>query len=261
MGSTPFISGRNCWEIRVDKSQTAYLFIGVATKHADTATFLGGDDFGWGYIGDRALYHKRSKVKVFGERFGQGDVIGVCLDLDKGTLSFSRNGEEMGVAFDGLTGELFPAVAFYNQGQRVSLVRGGFHCPEAGLVVEGSPGSCDLDNVRSFFKLMGLMKTMENSNVWRKDENAKMLATVFNTFCVWSTGTGLRHMTLCGFELMFDRSEDALEKYGVKGDEIISCGRGNARVVGVSNGMLWIHVDGENGAWFARDSEIIEQKG
>ena len=261
MGSTPFISGRNCWEIRVDKSQTAYLFIGVATKHADTATFLGGDDFGWGYIGDRALYHKRSKVKVFGERFGQGDVIGVCLDLDKGTLSFSRNGEEMGVAFDGLTGELFPAVAFYNQGQRVSLVRGGFHCPEAGLVVEGSPGSCDLDNVRSFFKLMGLIKTMENSNVWRKDENAKMLATVFNTFCVWSTGTGLRHMTLCGFELMFDRSEDALEKYGVKGDEIISCGRGNARVVGVSNGMLWIHVDGENGAWFVRDSEIIEQKG
>ena len=104
------------------------------------STFLGGDDYGWGYIGDRALYHKRSKVKVYGERFGQGDVIGVKLDLDKGTLSFSRNNEDLGVAFTGLTGELYPAVAFYNQGQRVSLVRSGFNCPEAGLVIKGGPG-------------------------------------------------------------------------------------------------------------------------
>ena len=106
MASTPFISGVNYWEIRIDKSQTAYLFIGVAAKQADTSTFLGGDDFGWGYIGDRALYHKRAKVKVYGERFGQGDIIGVCLDLDNGTLSFSRNGERMGNAFTGLAGEL-----------------------------------------------------------------------------------------------------------------------------------------------------------
>lgn len=52
--------------------------------------YIGGDGEGYGYIGDRALYHKRTKVKVYGERFGEGDVIGVTLDLDLGTLSFSK---------------------------------------------------------------------------------------------------------------------------------------------------------------------------
>jgi hypothetical protein len=29
----------------------------------------------------------------------EGDVIGVTLDMDEGTLSFSKNGEDLGVAF------------------------------------------------------------------------------------------------------------------------------------------------------------------
>jgi len=128
LGTTSFLCGKSYWEIQIDKSNTSYLFIGVATKQADLGTFLGGDDFGWGYIGDRALYHKRAKVKTYGERFGEGDVIGVTLDMDRGTLSFKKNGMEMGTAFDGLAGELYPAVAFYNQGQRVSLIRASFCC-------------------------------------------------------------------------------------------------------------------------------------
>ena len=131
MTSNPIYNLRSL-QIRIDSSQTSYLFIGLATKQADTSSFLGGDEFGWGYIGDRALYHKRAKQKVYGEKFSQGDEIGVTLDMDKGTLSFSRNDEDLGVAFKGLAGELYPAVAFYNQSQRVSLVRTSFDCPKVG---------------------------------------------------------------------------------------------------------------------------------
>ncbi|CAN0546003.1 unnamed protein product, partial [Ectocarpus sp. 12 AP-2014] len=122
LGTTSFSTGSNYWELHLDKSATSYLFIGVATRDADLATFLGGDDHGWGFIGDRALYHKRTKVKAYGERFSQGDTIGINLNMDRGTLSFSKNGQDLGVAFDGLVGSLYPAVAFYNQGQRLSLV-------------------------------------------------------------------------------------------------------------------------------------------
>lgn len=118
LGNQGFMEGRNYWEIRIDRSPTAYLFVGVALRQANLSTFLGGDQHGWGYIGDRALYHKRSKLKLYGDRFGQGDVIGVTLDMDEGTLSFSRNGIGLGVAIQHLSGVIYPAVAFYNRGQR-----------------------------------------------------------------------------------------------------------------------------------------------
>ena len=80
LGSTGFVSGSNRWAVRIDHSATAYIFIGVATKDADLCNFLGSDQHGWGFIGDRALYHQRSKVSLYGERrFAQGDTIGVTL--------------------------------------------------------------------------------------------------------------------------------------------------------------------------------------
>ena len=88
------------WEIRINQSSTAYVFIGVATSQADLHTFLGGCGSGWGFIGEQALYHNREKVKIYGESFSSGDVIGVTLDLNAGTLSFTKNKKNLGVAFD-----------------------------------------------------------------------------------------------------------------------------------------------------------------
>lgn len=117
LGTQPFTSGLTSWEIRITQSSTAYIFVGVAASQADLHTFLGGCQHGWGFIGEQALYHNREKVKVYGEPFGAGDVVGVVLDLNVGVVSFTRNGRSLGVAFDGIYGELYPAVAFYNVGQ------------------------------------------------------------------------------------------------------------------------------------------------
>jgi len=110
---------------------TAYIFVGVASSSADLSTFLGGCPCGWGFIGEQAIYHNREKVKIYGEAFNAGDVVGVVLDLNNGTLSFSRNGKMLGIAFDKIYGEVFPAVAFYNVGQELELLPDGFHttCP------------------------------------------------------------------------------------------------------------------------------------
>lgn len=99
-GNKSFCSGVTSWEIRINQSSTAYVFIGVATSAADLHTFLGGCANGWGFIGEQALYHNREKVKIYGETFSSGDVIGVTLDLYAGTLSFSKNKKNLGVAFD-----------------------------------------------------------------------------------------------------------------------------------------------------------------
>jgi len=118
-----FSSGVNRWSIRIDRTPTAYLFIGVARISANPQVFLGGDEHGWGFLGDRALYHDRNKSRTYGRRFGVHDVVGCELNCDEGTLSFSLNGSPLGIAFRNLTGVLYPAVSFYNHGQKITLVQ------------------------------------------------------------------------------------------------------------------------------------------
>ena len=137
LGNRPYVSGHIYWEIKVLQSSTAYLFVGVARSEVDLYTFLGGCPNGWGFIGEQALYHNRENVKGYGETFSPGDIIGISLDFYVGTLSFSKNGKNLGLAFDKIFGELYPAVAFYNVGQELEIVTQGFK------------SSCNQDNYQS----------------------------------------------------------------------------------------------------------------
>mmetsp|Transcript_30833 Transcript_30833/g.69223 ORF Transcript_30833/g.69223 Transcript_30833/m.69223 type:complete len:1182 (-) Transcript_30833:197-3742(-) len=261
LGDQPFSCGRNSWEIRIESSATAYLFVGAATREADLNTFLGGDDFGWGYIGDRALYHKRTKLKVYGERFGEGDVMGVCLDLTRGTLSFSKNGLDLGVAFEGLgviNTALYPAIAFYNQGQQVSLVTSSFKCPGAGAFIADSPVSVGTSEARVLAHVLGCIKS-------RARLPSHLLEAAFEEYVAWGKRRALRYPTREGFELLFDTSPEALKSvmWQSEGEACLSWSRmvtprGLGTVIGVANGQLWVHVDGEAGAWLFSDGDIKE---
>jgi hypothetical protein len=251
LATTGFVCGSNYWEVHIDKSPTSYIFIGAARRSVDLGTFLGGDENGWGYIGDRALYHKRTKVKAFGERFGEGDTIGVTLDMDRGTLSFSKNGADLGVAFEGLAGELFPAVAFYNQGQRVSLVRSAFSCPGAGICIAGSPSSVGVNEVLELVELMGCMLA-------RQPVPTALVREAHRDYLAWQAGTSFRCTTLCGYHLQLDTSEASCKAFGFRSGDRVRTPRGNATMMGVADGKPWFHVDGEAGAWFFSMQAIRE---
>lgn len=251
LGTTPFCTGINYWELHLDKSATSYLFIGVATRDADLTTFLGGDDNGWGFIGDRALYHKRTKVKAYGERFSQGDTIGVTLNMDRGTLSFSKNGQDLGVAFEGLVGSLYPAVAFYNQGQRLSLIQSAFRCPGAGVTILASPLNTMPEDVLALYDVMEAM-------VSRKNLPHGWMEVVLAGHLAWVAGKTVRYVTSLGFELQFDVSDFACRRFGLRAQGRVRTPRGNATVVGLCEGVMWFHVDGERGAWFFTAAEVWE---
>ena len=136
LGSRSFSTGKVGWEIRITHTSTAYLFVGVATSEADLNTYLGGCSHGWGFIGEQALYHSRENVKGYGEAFSTGDFIGISLDFHRG--------KSLGVAFDKICGELYPAVAFYNTGQELEIIPEGFRasCPQEAT--ECSPSRLNL---------------------------------------------------------------------------------------------------------------------
>jgi len=239
LGTTPLISGCNSWELEIVNSSSLYIFVGVATRETDLATFLGGDEYSWGYIGDRALYHKRTKVKLYGERFGHGDIVGVTLNMDRGSLSFSKNGVGLGVAFDGLQGELYPAVAFYNKGQHVALVENSLQCPSAGDVLAGSPSTFNFDQALEVFELMSAMLGIEPMTV-------RNIKRAHGHCQSWLLGTSHRVKSGCGFDVLVKR-DVACAPLSI--GQYVRTPRGNACVLGSTSGLIWFD-SGENGAWF-----------
>jgi len=66
-----------------------------------TSLFLGDTAEGWGWGGTGKKSHN-NEFKDYGGMFRAGDVIGCVVDMDQKTISFLKNGEFMGVAFDNI---------------------------------------------------------------------------------------------------------------------------------------------------------------
>merc|ERR1719401_16901 len=64
-----------------------------------SSLFLGdtADSWGWGGTGKKS---HNNNFADYGGSFGQGDVIGCIIDIDQGSISYTKNGQFMGVAFD-----------------------------------------------------------------------------------------------------------------------------------------------------------------
>jgi hypothetical protein len=92
------------------------LSIGLARPDIDvTTTNAYARKKFWGLHGNNGgLYHAFTAKKWTGqEPFGTGDVVGLLLDCDAGTLAVKKNGKFLGVAATGLTGELCWAASMY----------------------------------------------------------------------------------------------------------------------------------------------------
>ncbi|OQR88413.1 HECT E3 ubiquitin ligase, partial [Thraustotheca clavata] len=120
-------TGLHEWAVRLDRCEKGHVFLGVSTREASVATYVGGDRHGWGLIGTRALWHNRSKVRGdYGDGFSTGSVVRIRLNTDTGALSFGLldDDSDWGVAFDGLTqhGTLYPAIGLYQRDDQVTIV-------------------------------------------------------------------------------------------------------------------------------------------
>ncbi|XP_034949654.1 ATP-dependent RNA helicase Ddx1 [Chelonus insularis] len=110
--------------------------VGWSTSQASLD--LGTDKFGFGFGGTG----KKSNCKQFdnyGESFGMHDVIGCLLDLDKGEIRFTKNGVDLGKAFD-LNAQqksqtFYPAVVLKNAEMSFNFGAQTFkHPPPSGFI-------------------------------------------------------------------------------------------------------------------------------
>lgn len=105
-------SGKWYWEITINAG-IGYAMEGVANSSASLDNYIGADANGWSYdpsTSGSGKYHD-GYAGAYGADGVNGDVIGVALDMDAGTMTFYKNGVSLGQAFTGITGSVYPAIS------------------------------------------------------------------------------------------------------------------------------------------------------
>jgi hypothetical protein len=120
-----YTTGRWYWEWLIVNNSSGNIGLGVCTAKAGMTAPLGQDDEGWAYCSTSEMMHAGDGPKGFGasESFGNGDVIGIELDLYEGRVSFIKNDQDLGLFFTGLRDH--PALRVTEGGAPVDITRLG----------------------------------------------------------------------------------------------------------------------------------------
>ena len=102
-------SGRWYWEIYID-TVSSYQMHGIrpqirndADTNHDNDYYPGTREDEWGYNTDGRLHNDASATSSWGDTYTAGDIIGVALDMDAGTLNFYKNGSATGSQITGVS--------------------------------------------------------------------------------------------------------------------------------------------------------------
>lgn len=101
-GEVSFNEGIHYWEIVADARTEHELKIGVSkSKECDQRTAFCDYDFGWAFFGVGQLRHNsNAQGSSYGRVFKRQGVLGIFLNMNKGTMSFAIDGQYFGVAYE-----------------------------------------------------------------------------------------------------------------------------------------------------------------
>jgi hypothetical protein len=114
IGTIAVSSGKWYWEVTLTTASDIYANIGVVNLNSPL-----GANLHTGICYRQSNGYKDSGSNVFngggagtayGATYAAGDVIGVALDLDGGTITFYKNGVSQGTAYSSISGNYTPAV-------------------------------------------------------------------------------------------------------------------------------------------------------
>ena len=116
IGDKAMMGGVHYWEIHADIRTEHELKVGVAlTKDFNFDTSFSDFELGYAYYGLGQLRHSNnSGGGSYGKKWKKEGVLGVCLNMNRGTLSFALDEEFMGEAFKSeklKKGPIYPAVS------------------------------------------------------------------------------------------------------------------------------------------------------
>jgi len=119
-------TGSYFWEIKIDMLvDDDDIFIGVVDENAPLVGHPPDLGLFWGFrCSGGKKFRPDSGIEDYAETVGTGDVVGIRLEYngDNGSLSFSRNGKDFGIAYTNVPINVFPAVSLFYQRTQVTLI-------------------------------------------------------------------------------------------------------------------------------------------
>jgi len=91
-------TGKRQFEVTIT-TRISYVLVGIGTSGADINNYLGYDYLGHGLRHDSLKFNTARHV-TYNPGYVQGNIIGVCVDFDIGTLQFYKNGVPMDNTFN-----------------------------------------------------------------------------------------------------------------------------------------------------------------
>lgn len=115
-------SGKWYWEYHIDVIDIGrFSMASVAASNANLAQFLGADSHGFSYYGDAGQKVTNGATSAYGASFTTGDTLSVLLDMDGGgNVEFYKNGVTQGVAFTGLSGDIYAGISLFRNGNQIT---------------------------------------------------------------------------------------------------------------------------------------------
>lgn len=125
MGTIGFSSGKWYWEVYVEAIGSNNMWIGVTKNQAYRTVDAYINTWAYNRLGQKT--DNAATGSAYGAAYTTGDIIGIAVDADAGSITFYKNGASQGVAFSGLTmssgvytvgGSDNSAAMVFNYGQR-----------------------------------------------------------------------------------------------------------------------------------------------
>ncbi|KAL6782095.1 hypothetical protein ACKKBF_B10635 [Auxenochlorella protothecoides x Auxenochlorella symbiontica] len=116
------------WEAQiVDKGRDGFIGVGMSAADVKLERLPGWEPRSYGYHGDDGnIFNGRGYGQKYGPTFTTGDVIGVLFDRVERTISFTKNGRDLGVAFQHVMEPvLYPTIGFRTPDEEVVANFGG----------------------------------------------------------------------------------------------------------------------------------------
>eukprot|EP00743_Colponemidia_sp_Colp-15_P007782 GILK01008426.1.p1 GENE.GILK01008426.1~~GILK01008426.1.p1 ORF type:complete len:699 (-),score=132.73 GILK01008426.1:127-2223(-) len=130
--NTGFQAGRHYFEVQIEGKGHGNFCVGVADTTFDvTKSCAPIQCHNWVYWADGKMYditgNSRSSQNVNFASFTVGDTVGIFVDMDKGKVTFYKNGEKQGRLdvkreIQGHNISLYPTVNLYNREDQVTIV-------------------------------------------------------------------------------------------------------------------------------------------
>eukprot|EP00903_Cladosiphon_okamuranus_P007137 g6932.t1 len=259
-----FGCGVHRWEVRIDRCVSKNVFVGVMSSESRLNNYVGSDRKGWGYLANRAIWHNKGKVRSYGDLFREGDTIGVTLNMDLGTLRFTCNGRDLGLAVQGLEGMLYPAVSMYNRNDQLTFIPREDNAtppptpsPDVNVGETSAVGSARAGGVlygtfsaecvvRRASKVLEVLGALDHDGGLASPAGVELVDAVRSRLFGWvrgEHGKSVPSSRTCA-PVRIDTSDQARrDLFGLGARDRVLSAEGEATVLGATKHSLWVAVE------------------